>query len=136
VPPADEHVRWEDDEEPGIDVANVIARAIRGWSGKAEVAGMSSILIAEYAGQDSPLHPRLLNRYNATITHLSRALTIGQQRGEIRSDINPRLKAIEMIAFINGLETAWLVDRSIAVESVAAQWVIDQERALRPASGG
>jgi len=32
------------------------------------------------------------------------------------------LKAVEVIAFLNGLETSWLLNPSLPVENVAAAW--------------
>ena len=39
-----------------------------------------------------------------------------------RRDIDPDVKAIEVIAFLNGLETSWLLNPSIPVEDVAEAW--------------
>jgi hypothetical protein len=40
----------------------------------------------------------------------------------VRADIDPDLKAVEVIAFLNGLETSWLLKPSLPVEDVAAAW--------------
>lgn len=131
---ADEYLSWQDGDEPGLEVVEIMARAVRHWSRQAERVGMHSILVAENAGRDSPLHARLLERYGLTIDRLTRALAAGQRRGEIRPDIDPRLKAVEFIAFVNGLETAWLIDSTIPAAEAARQWAADQVRALRPDS--
>ena len=45
-----------------------------------------------------------------------------RRNGTARADIDPDLKAIEVIAFLNGLETSWLLNPSLPVEDVAAAW--------------
>ncbi len=127
---ADAYFPWADDDEPGLDVVWIIARAVRHWSREADRVGMHSILVAESAARDSPLHARLLERYGLTVDRLARALANGQARGEIEPEVDPRLKAIEFIAFINGLETAWLIDPTIHAADAARQWATDQVRAL------
>ena len=52
----------------------------------------------------------------------SRPPCAGQAGVPAHADIDPDLKAIEVIAFLNGLETSWLLNPSLPVEDVAAAW--------------
>ncbi|MEU8222120.1 TetR family transcriptional regulator [Kribbella sp. NPDC048915] len=78
------------------------------------------------------LHPRLVNGYRTTIDRVAATLRSAQERGDMRPDIDPRLKAMEIIAFCYGLEAAWLVDPSIPVAEAAAQWAAQQTAQMSP----
>ena len=54
------------------------------------------------------------------------AVRAAQASKTARADIDPDLKAMEVIAFLNGLETSWLLNPSIPVEDIAAAWARSQ----------
>ena len=92
--------------------------------------GMNTVVLAENVGDDADLHPRLVEGYWTTIDRVTATLRSAQNRGEIRDDVDPRLKAMEIIAFCYGLEAAWLVNPTIPVADAAAQWAKEQLAAL------
>jgi hypothetical protein len=62
---------------------------------------------------------------------------LGQERGEIRSDIDPEVKAVEIVAFAMGMETQWLltpnaIDRQEVHESFARALIEDLTRPDAP----
>ena len=46
----------------------------------------------------------------------------GQRAGQFRADVDPRVKAKEVVAFLYGIETSWLLDRSVPVAAVYAEY--------------
>jgi BetI-type transcriptional repressor, C-terminal len=66
-----------------------------------------------------------------------RELRTGQERGEIRSDIDPEVKALEITAFSIGIETQWLlapdlIDREKVHRSFARALIDDLTREDAP----
>jgi BetI-type transcriptional repressor, C-terminal len=71
---------------------------------------LATVLRAENLNPEDPL-----DDYFNEATHRIRAviaaeLRAGQQTGEIRTDIDPDLKAIEIVACGIGIETQWLAE--------------------------
>ena len=67
-------------------------------------------------------------RYSLVHKEHADGVRAAQANGTARADIDPDLKAIEVIAFLNGLETSWLLNPSLPVEDVATAWR-DSQRA-------
>ncbi|MBX7268203.1 TetR/AcrR family transcriptional regulator [Micromonospora sp. Llam7] len=130
---------WGDGPDPGIKIVNIIARHMATWpsqhDGKvASLLGMNTVVLGENVSPDTDLHPRLVDGYRTTIDRVTATLRSAQERGEMREDIDPQLKAMEIIAFCYGLEAAWLVDPTIPVAAAAAQWAAQQTRQLATGS--
>jgi len=130
---------WGDGPDPGIKIVDVIAKHMASWpsqhDGKvASLLGMNTVVLGENVSPDTDLHPRLVDGYRTTIDRVTATLRSAQERGEMREDIDPRLKAMEIIGFCYGLEAAWLVDPTIPVAAAAAQWAAQQTRQLATGS--
>ncbi|MEV0395311.1 TetR/AcrR family transcriptional regulator [Polymorphospora rubra] len=130
---------WGDGPDPGIKIVDIIAKHMTSWpsqhDGKvASLLGMNTVVLGENASPDTDLHPRLVDGYRTTIDRVTATLRSAQERGEMREDIDPQLKAMEIIAFCYGLEAAWLVDPTIPVAAAAAQWAAQQTRQLATGS--
>lgn len=113
-----------------------IVDTVAGWAEAPDAVGMHTVLVAENVGRDGALRPRLSERYRATVDRFALMVRSAQARGDVRAEVDPRLKAMEIIAFLNGLETAWLLNPDIAVEAVARSWADDQLAALTPTTDG
>ncbi|WP_212817334.1 TetR/AcrR family transcriptional regulator [Polymorphospora rubra] len=130
---------WGDGPDPGIKIVDIIATHMASWpsqhDGKvASLLGMNTVVLGENVSPDTDLHPRLVDGYRTTIDRVTATLRSAQERGEMRKDIDPQLKAMEIIAFCYGLEAAWLVDPTIPVAAAAAQWAAQQTRQLATGS--
>ncbi|MGI5151504.1 TetR/AcrR family transcriptional regulator [Plantactinospora sp. CA-294935] len=130
---------WGDGPDPGIKIVDIIAKHVANWpsqhDGKvASLLGMNIVVLGENVSPDTDLHPRLVDGYRTTIDRVTATLRSAQERGEMRKDIDPQLKAMEIIAFCYGLEAAWLVDPTIPVAAAAAQWAAQQTRQLATGS--
>jgi AcrR family transcriptional regulator len=116
----------------GLNFLETIVASVDAWQASPDAVGMHTVLVAENVGQDGALRPRLTERYTATVERFAALLVEAQKQGAVRRDVDVRNKAREIIAFINGLETAWLLNPDIPAGTIAAQWAADQRRALAP----
>lgn len=73
---------------------------------------LATVLRAESLDPDDPLHEHFERGHRHVREVLAAELRSGQERGEIRSDIDPDVKALEIIAFAIGIETQWVFDPS------------------------
>ena len=95
-------------------------------------SGCSPCLLVENLGEHAPLRDRLAERYELVRNEYAEAIRAAQGTSAARLDIDPDLKAIEVIAFLNGLETSWLLNPSIPIERVAEAWATSQRAAMAP----
>ncbi|MFC8796547.1 TetR/AcrR family transcriptional regulator [Promicromonospora sp. NPDC057138] len=126
---AEDAVLWQD-ADSGLGILDIIADNVTRWASHSHAVGMHTVLVVENLGDDGVLHPRLASRYHLTADRIGSVLAAAQDRGEIRGDVDTHLKAIEIIAFVNGLETAWLLDPEIPVAMTAKAWAAQQRFAL------
>lgn len=126
---------WSD-PDPGLEIYAVIAKHMSSWPSEPQddgvyaLLGMNTVVLGENVSEDTDLHPRLVEGYRNTIDRVAATLRNAQQRGEMRTDVEPRLKAMEIIAFCYGLEAAWLVNPTIPVGDAATQWAKEQTAQL------
>ena len=122
---------WGDGPDPGIKIVDIIARHMASWPSQHDdkvysLLGMNTVVLGENVSPDTDLHPRLVEGYRTTIERVSATLRSAQERGEMRDDLDPQLKAMEIIAFCYGLEAAWLVNPTIPVADAATTWAAQQ----------
>ena len=122
---------WKAGPDPGLEIFDIIADIVRSWDAQPDVVGLLAVLLAENVGDDGALRPRLRANYQATVERIAATLGAAQQRDEMRADVDPRLKAIEILAFVSGLELAWLVTPDLPAADAAAQWARRQVESLR-----
>jgi len=106
----------------GLEFLDGIVERIRRWRREPEMVGMFTLLLVENLGDHAPLRERLEKRYSLVHKEYADGVRAAQANGTARTDIDPDLKAIEIIAFLNGLETSWLLNPSLPVEDVATAW--------------
>ncbi|SQD94363.1 Transcriptional regulator, TetR family [Parafrankia sp. Ea1.12] len=86
------------------------------------VIRLVTVLRAENLDPEDPLHDYFDQRDQQTRGLIADEIRRGQQRGEIRSDIDAAAKATEIVAVALGIETQWLlnptlIDRSVILRS-------------------
>jgi hypothetical protein len=106
----------------GLEFLDGIVERIHRWRQEPEMVGMFTLLLVENLGDHAPLRDRLEKRYSLVHKEYADGVRAAQANGTARADIDPDLKAIEIIAFLNGLETSWLLSPSLPVEDVATAW--------------
>jgi len=97
-----------------------------------ELVGTFAVLLIENILPDAPLHDRMLLRYQAALRILSDGIREAQEAGRYRGDMDPAVKAVQILAFVNGMETLWLLDPSIPVTDVFKDYVESLRRELAP----
>ena len=77
------------------------------WSGCSRSCWSRISVSTRRSGNDSR------NGTSSSASSYAAAIRAAQAAGAARLDIDPDVKAIEVIAFLNGLETSWLLNPSI-----------------------
>ena len=73
---------------------------------------LSVVLRAENLNPEDPLFDSMNLRSRQTRAFLAGLIRSAQDRGEYRSEINADVKAAEILAFLVGLETQWVAEKS------------------------
>ncbi len=121
---------WRLGPDPGMRIFGIIADIVAGWADHPDLVGLLGVLIAENVGDDDALRPRLAANYRLTVDRLAATLASAQEQGEMRTDVDPRAKAIEILAYLSGLELAWLVSSDIPAAETTAAWAAEQVAGL------
>lgn len=121
---------WRGGPDPGIGIFDIVADVVADWPKRPELVGLVAILIAENVGTDATLKDRLTAKYRETVARLEETLVSARSRGEIRADIDLHAKAIEILAFLSGLEMAWLVDGEVPAHATVIGWAAAQVEAI------
>jgi AcrR family transcriptional regulator len=102
-----------------------------------ELIGMFTVLLTENLTPEAPLHGRFLARYRLSVEIIAGGIRRGQRAGRYRSDLNPAVKAAEIVAFLTGMETSWLLDPSLPLTAVFHEYTSSLARQLEcsPRSG-
>jgi AcrR family transcriptional regulator len=116
----------------GGDLIGEIARVADRFTRAPELIGTFTVLLVENILPDAPLHDRLLARHRAAIDIVADAIRRGQAAGRYRTDIDPAIKAVEIIAFVHGMETIWLLDPSIPLSGVFKEYAETLARDFTP----
>jgi hypothetical protein len=99
-----------------------------------ELIGTFTVLLVENIAPDAPLHDRIHKRYRAAIDIITNIVERGQRDGQYRQDIDAATTAVEILAFINGMETLWLLDPSIPLTDAFTGYADSLGRQLAPRS--
>ncbi|TKG70862.1 TetR/AcrR family transcriptional regulator [Prauserella endophytica] len=95
-----------------------------------DLVGMFVVLLIENLDPEAPLHDRLLVRYRAAVDTVAEGIRQGQRAGRYRPDVDPAVKAVEIVAFLYGMETSWLLDPSISLTAVFKEYTRSLARQL------
>ena len=116
------------------DVVEQLERVIDRFARAPDLIGLFTVLLTENLNPDAPLHDRFLSRYQDALTIVAEGIRRGQRAGRYRTDLDPAVKAVEIIAFLYGMETSWLLDPSIPLTDVFRGYAstLARELALSP----
>jgi AcrR family transcriptional regulator len=89
------------------DIIVQLERVAERFRRSPEMIGMFTVLLTENLNPESALHGRFLNRYRDASEIIADGIRRGQCAGRYRSDLNPAVKAVEIVAFLTGMETSW-----------------------------
>ena len=116
------------------DLVTELSRVPERFDRAPELVGTFTVLLVENIAPDAPLHGRLLRRYCDAIDIITAIIARGQESGQYRADVNAAAKAVEILAFINGMETLWLLDPTIQLSEVFKGYAASLGRDLEPRS--
>lgn len=88
-----------------------------------ELVGTFTVLLVENLAPDAPLHDRLLQRWYTAVDIVHDVIEHNQRTGRYRAGINARVRAMEIVAFINGVEMSWLLDPEIPLMDIFDEYV-------------
>ncbi|MFI1581931.1 TetR/AcrR family transcriptional regulator [Embleya sp. NPDC020630] len=94
------------------------------------LARLLAVLTMENLDPQDPAHDYFVQRYRRLRELIARIITDAQATGEIRAEVDPGLKAAELLATMDGLQMQWLldpgeVDLVTAIESYALTLIRD-----------
>lgn len=112
------------------DIVEEIRKAAERFTRSPELIGMFAVILVENLDPEAALHKRVLNRYRAATEVVAEGIRRGQRSGRYRSDLEPDIKAAEVVAFLNGMETSWLLDPSIPLTEVFVEYTTSLARQL------
>ena len=120
----------------GDPIENLLKVAQR-FERSPELIGMFTVLLTENLTPEAPLHERFLDRYRQSVEIIAKSIRHGQRTGKYRQDLDPAIKAAEIVAFLTGMETSWLLDPSLPLTAVFHEYTSSLARQLecRPPSG-
>jgi len=129
-------VRDDDDDanaDRSGDILEEIEKVTERFRRSPGLIGIFTVLLTENLDPDAPLHGRFLRRYRSAVETVAEGIRRGQRAGRYRTDVDPMVKATEIVAFLYGMETSWLLDPSVPLtevfreytESLARQLVVD-----------
>ena len=95
-----------------------------------DLAGLFTVLRAENLDPDALLHQRFLTRQRSAIDTVADGIRRGQRTGRYRPDVDAALKAAEIVAFLTGIETIWLLDRTTQLTEVFKEYTGSLARQL------
>jgi hypothetical protein len=119
------------------DIVEQLRRVTERFQRAPDLIGMFTVLLTENLDPEAPLHARFLHRYRDSVMIVADGIRRGQRDGIYRTDLDPAVKAVEIIAFLSGMETSWLLDPSIPLTEVFREYTssLARELASRPPSG-
>ena len=116
------------------DLITEISRVAERFERAPELIGTFTVLLVENIAPDAPLHDRLHKRYRDAVDIVTDIIERGQRDGRYRPDFDAATKAVEILAFINGMETPWLLDPSIPLTEVFKGYAESLGRDFAPRS--
>jgi AcrR family transcriptional regulator len=114
------------------DLITEICRVPERFDRAPQLVGTFTVLLIENIDPDAPLHERMYKRYRGAVDIITGNIESAQRAGKYRSDVNAANKAVEILAFINGMETLWLLDPSIQLTEVFTEYAESLGRDLAP----
>ena len=118
------------------DIIEQLEKVTQRFQRAPDLIGTFTVLQTENLDPDAPLHDRFLGRYRDGVAIVAECIRRGQQAGRYRADLDPAVKAVEIIAFLYGMETSWLLDPSIPLTDVFREYTssLARQLALSPPS--
>jgi AcrR family transcriptional regulator len=115
--------RDTDDEANADRSADILEKVTERFRCAPGMFGMFTVLLTENLDPGAPLHERFLRRYRSAVDTVAAGIGRGQRAGRYRADVDAAVKAVEIVAFLYGMETSWLLDPSIRLNEVFREYI-------------
>ena len=102
----------------GLDALRQLPRLAEWNAANFGLAKLFTTLEAENLDADQEAHDYFVTRHRRVRRRIRNAIETGQQRGEIRSDVDARLKADEVVSFMTGAQLSAALDSRIGIVAV------------------
>lgn len=102
-----------EDSVDGVSSLRGMVELARQNSSTPGVVELYCVLSAEATAPDHPAHDYFVRRYVTTREMMHTAFEKLRRHGRLRAPIEPAAAAIHTIAFWDGLQVQWLLDRSV-----------------------
>jgi AcrR family transcriptional regulator len=89
---------------------SILTRVADGLLSEPDFARLYSVLLAENLAPDDPAHVKFVDRYRGLRRSLKGWLDASKKAGRIRSGVNTAALALEMVAFMDGIQLQWLLE--------------------------
>jgi AcrR family transcriptional regulator len=99
------------------------------------IAALYTVLQAEHLESEGEVRTFFLERNRLIREGIARALTLGQDDGVIRPDVDPDQVATELVAFMEGAAQVWLLDRSRSLVDMYRHYLDRLTDDLQPPHG-
>lgn len=87
------------------------------------LTSLYTLVVAEASDPGHPSHDEFAERYRRSAETAAELLRAGQAAGEVRSDIDPARAARLLSAVMDGLQQQWLLDDSVDMPALFAEFV-------------
>jgi AcrR family transcriptional regulator len=88
-----------------------------------DLVQMFTVLVGEGVSADHPAHDFFVERYAHLRQRYRRAVTQGQDAGEMRADVDTTVVAALIVAIMDGLQIQWLLDDEIDMRTCFAMFL-------------
>ncbi|MFJ6737874.1 TetR/AcrR family transcriptional regulator [Streptomyces sp. NPDC091279] len=121
----------------GVDAIRQLPAFARRNQAAPHLVRLFAVLLAENLDPAAPAHDHFVTRYRQLRADIAGILGTGRDRGEFRADLDPGVKALEILAFIDGLHTQWLLDpEAIDLTGAVESYAVALVRDLTDGAGG
>lgn len=108
--------------------------------GDAQLSNLSrlmSVMTAEALDPNFSARPKIVNTHREFRQSYLEMVTAGQQDGSIRTDVEPKVIAAQLVAFIYGAQAHWLLDPDdVPIQEMFTDYFARLERDLAPPPHG
>ncbi|MGN6427981.1 MAG: TetR/AcrR family transcriptional regulator [Leifsonia sp.] len=119
----------------GVDAIRALPASARRNVADPNLVRLFAVLVAENLPRDAVAHDHFVARYRRLRRIVAGLIADGQRDGVFDPGIDPALKAAEVVAVIDGLNTQWLLDPDdVDIVAVTEQFAEGLVASLRPRS--
>ncbi|WP_348789320.1 TetR/AcrR family transcriptional regulator [Leifsonia sp. NPDC080035] len=119
----------------GVDAIRALPASARRNVADPNLVRLFAVLVAENLPRDAVAHDHFVARYRRLRRIVAGLIADGQRDGVFDPGIDPALKAAEVVAVIDGLNTQWLLDPDdVDIVAVTEQFAEGLVASLGPSS--